>query len=88
MKSHLLEPLGLHPVGISAVNTASEKNVICPRYAVRLGLPRGPLIDISVAEGPEDGLFGDTTQMLIGRDVLQHGILIYMGSQGQFTLAF
>lgn len=87
VKNGVLEPLGLHPVGLGAMHTASDHHVICPNYAVRIGFPHGAL-EVSVIQGPETGLFGETTQMLIGRDVLQYGLLVYMGQEGQFTLCF
>ena len=89
IKKGVLDPLNIHPIGIGAANTASHHHVICPIYAIRLIFPNGPAVDpISVFEGPEDGLFGDTTQALIGRDVLRYGLFIYMGTEGLFTLSF
>jgi hypothetical protein len=31
---------------------------------------------------------GQNIQCLIGRDILQHGVLIYIGYSNQFTLSF
>jgi hypothetical protein len=80
----LLGPLGLHPVSSAAVNTPTSQGVACPLYAVQLALPNG-FIEVNVLEAP---LQGQNIQALIGRDVLRHGVLIYEGHSGHFTLAF
>lgn len=85
VQAGLLGPLGLHPVGSSLINTPSSEGVSCNLYAVRIVLPNGNYIDSTVIEAP---LQGQNIQALIGRDVLQHGILIYQGHLGQFTLSF
>jgi hypothetical protein len=84
----VLGPLGLHPVGAIAINTPSSHGVPCALYAVRLTLPYGGYLDMSVIEAPSDGMVGQTVKGLLGRDVLQHGLLIYLGQRGQFTLSF
>lgn len=84
VKKGLLNPLGLHPVGSVPVSTPTSQNVTCATYAVLLGLPNG-FLEISAVETP---LQGQNIEALIGRDVLQHGLLIYNGASGQFTLAF
>jgi hypothetical protein len=80
----LLGPLGLHPVGSMPVNTPTSQNVICPLYAVQLSMPNA-FIDVTVIEAP---LQGQNIQALIGRDILRHGVLIYQGHIGHFTLSF
>lgn len=88
VKRGILAPLGLHPVGMAEINTPSSQRVPCALYAVRVTFPHGQWLDTSVIEGPPDGLAGQTIDGLIGRDILQHGLLIYLGGMGQFTLGF
>jgi len=82
----LLAPLGLHPVGQTSVvtPTTTGAGVNCPLYAVLLTMPNG-WIEATMIEAP---LANQNIEVLIGRDVLQHGLLIYQGRTGQFTLAF
>ncbi len=51
-----------------------------------MGFPNGVMVHNAVAiEAP---LAGQHIQCLIGRDILQHGVLIYVGYMNQFTLSF
>lgn len=84
VKTDLLDPLGLHPVGEVPVNTPTGHHVPCLIYAVQLTLPQGT-IEVTVIEAP---LEGQNIQALIGRDVLKHALLIYQGPSSQFTLSF
>ena len=84
VKAGLLGPLGLHPINVAPVTTATGIDIPCPVYAVQLGLPANR-IEITVIEAP---LEGQHIQALIGRDVLQHGLFIYQGPSNQFTLSF
>lgn len=77
--------LGLEPVGIAYINTPSSANVQCNKYAVRLMFAINVVVEAIVIEAP---LQGQNIQCLIGRDVLAHGILIYIGYANQFTLSF
>jgi hypothetical protein len=88
VREGILTTLGLHPVGTVNINTPSSKGVPCPLYSVRLTLPHRGYIDTSVIQAPPDGLAGQNIDGLIGRDVLQYGILIYLGQKQQFTLSF
>lgn len=82
----LLAPLGLHPVGVADVLTPTTGStpVKCPLYAVTLMMPNG-WVETTVIETPLDG---QNIDVLIGRDVLKHGLLIYQGHSSQFTLSF
>lgn len=84
VKKDLLMPLGLHPVGAMAVTTPTSQDISCPLYAVQLTMPNG-FLEITVIEAP---LQGQNIQVLIGRDILKHGLLIYQGHSSQFTLSF
>lgn len=80
----LLSSLGLHPVGSVPVSTPTDTNVQCNLYAVQLNFPYGSL-DVTVVEAP---LQGQNIQVLIGRDVLKHAVLIMQGPSNQFTISF
>jgi predicted aspartyl protease len=74
--------LGLQPVGVQTVNTPTSQGVTCDEYLVRLIMG---WIEVTAIEAP---LQGQHIQVLIGRDVLSHGLLIYNGANNQFTLSF
>ncbi len=76
---------GLKPVGAIRVNPVSSSNVRCYQYAVRLLFPNNVIVEIPVIEAP---LRGQGIQGLIGRDVLAHGVLIYIGYSNLFSLSF
>jgi len=85
IQTGLAQQLGLQPVGTLSVNTPSSANVQCNTYAVRLLLPENLVAGVVAIEAP---LVGQNIQGLIGRDLLQHGVLIYLGKENQFTLSF
>jgi len=56
------------------------------QYHLSLTFPNGVSVPSIIAvEAP---LGGQHIQCLIGRDVLQHGVLTYIGYINQFTLSF
>lgn len=77
--------LGLRPVGVSFINTPSSTNVKCYEYSIRLVFPNNVIVEASVLAAP---LQGQHTQCLIGRDILAHGVLIYIGYTHTFSLSF
>lgn len=77
--------LGLNPVGLVFINTPSSTNVRCYEYLVRLVFPNNVLYEGTVIEAP---LQGQHIQCLIGRDVLAHGVLVYIGYVSTFSLSF
>ena len=82
----LAATLGINPVGTTFINTPSSTNVNCFQFDVQLVFPNNINIpSIVVTEAP---LQGQYIQCLIGRDVLQHGVLIYTGYDNSFTLSF
>jgi len=81
----LASRLGLNPVGITQITTPSSANVACHEFLVRLLLPNNVVVDTTVIEAP---LQGQPIQCLIGRDVLAHGVLVYVGYVNLFTLSF
>jgi predicted aspartyl protease len=83
----VVESLELRPVGVAQISTPSTtKPQWVHRYAVDLVFPNGENIhDVMALEAP---LGGQRIQCLIGRDVLAHGLLVYLGHTNQFTLSF
>ena len=77
--------LGLQPVGVSFINTPSSTNVRCYEYLIRLVFPNNVVVEASVIAAP---LQGQEVQCLIGRDILAHGVLIYIGYTHTFSLSF
>jgi predicted aspartyl protease len=82
----IADKLGINPVGTALVNTPSSENVSCNQFDVQILLPENiSFSSIVVIETP---LQGQHIQCLIGRDILQKGILIYTGYENSFTLSF
>lgn len=85
----LLATLGLNPVGLVPIVTPTTTTPHpAPQYAVRLVFPQhggGVYDSLALTEMP---LIGQNIQALLGRDVLQVGVLVYNGPMGLFTLAF
>lgn len=81
----LATSLGLQPVGTTKITTPSSTEVDCYEYAVRYVLPNDVVAEGTVIEAP---LQGQQIQALIGRDVLAHGVFIYIGYMGGFSLSF
>jgi hypothetical protein len=85
IRQGLASQLGLNPVGVTHINTPSSTNVPCYEYVVRLLFPNNVLVEATVLEAP---LQGQHIQCLIGRDVLAHGVLVYIGYGNLFSLSF
>jgi predicted aspartyl protease len=81
----LAAKLGLQPVGVTQIATPSSTGVECFEYAVRYILPNNVVADGTVIEAP---LEGQQIQALIGRDLLAHAVLVYIGYTGSVTLSF
>ena len=81
----LAAQLGLQPIGIAYINTPSSTNVRCYQYVVRFLFPANVIVESTVIEAP---LQGQTIQCLIGRNVLAHGVLLYIGYVNTFSLSF
>ena len=78
--------LGINPIGTTQINTPSSTNVICNQFDVQIVFPYNVNIpSVVITEAP---LKGQHIQCLIGRDILQHGVLIYNGYDNSFTLSF
>ena len=85
LREGLAQDLGLQPTGTRTIHTASDTNVRCYEYLVRLLFPNDILFETDVIEAP---LKGQHVDCLIGRDVLSNGILVYIGTDNLFTLSF
>ena len=85
VKEGIAARLGLLPIGVVQMNTPSSSGVRCYRYAVQLLFPNQVVVRCTVAEAP---LKEQPIQLLIGRDILRHGVLVYIGQTNSFTLSF
>lgn len=85
LQQGIASKLGLHPVGVTLINTPSSTNVRCYQYEVRLIFPNNVIAQTTAIEAP---LQGQNIQCLIGRDVLAHGVLVYIGYVNSFSLSF
>ena len=81
----LARTLQLEPIGVQKVNTPSSENVECGVYHVRLYFPENVGLESNVLATP---LKGQDIACLIGRNVLAHSVLVYIGRENQFTLSF
>ena len=82
----VFDKLEINPVGTVLINTPSSTNVSCNQFNVQIIFPNNVSISsIVVTEAP---LQGQHIQCLIGRDILQYGVLIYNGHDNSFTLSF
>lgn len=78
--------LDLIPIGRTFLNTPSSTDVPCLQFDIPLIFPNQVLLQSIIAiEAP---LTDQHIQCLIGRDVLQHRVLIYNGYDNSFTLSF
>jgi predicted aspartyl protease len=85
IREELARDLGLQPTGTTTINTPSDTNVRCYKYAIQLLLPNDISFETPVLAVP---LKGQHIDCLIGRDVLARGILVYIGPDNLFTLSF
>jgi hypothetical protein len=84
--SSVIHELGLLPTGAISIATPSHQNHEVLTYDIDLIIEqnRFTIQDIQVFA---TGLNNQGIQGLIGRDVLQHMLLVYNGYSGDFTLA-
>jgi predicted aspartyl protease len=85
VKTGTAAKLGLQPVGLQKTHTASQKDVECPIYQIRLIFSNGHTVEATVMELP---LEGQHIQGLLGRDILAKSILLYSGPTNHFSLSF
>jgi hypothetical protein len=77
--------LGINPIGVSRISTPSSENVKCFEYSIMVDFQGHAQANINALEAP---FRGQHIQFLIGRDLLEHGVLVYIGYKNQFTLSF
>ena len=82
----IVEHLGLICRGVTQIATPSSKAHPCNVYDVSLQFPNG--VNVAIVPVIEAPLEGQNIQCLIGRDILEHGILIYSGYTNSFSLSF
>jgi hypothetical protein len=76
--------IGFQLLASGAVSTLFPGSGFVPEYSARVEFPNGSGFDITALEvSLPSGL-----QMLIGRDLLAKGLLIYDGLNNSFTMAF
>jgi len=83
----VIQQLGLKPVGVTMMSTPSTTAPVqVSQFNLGLSFPNGVFVPSIIAiEAP---LSGQHIQCLIGRDVLKHGVLTYIGYMNQFTVSF
>jgi predicted aspartyl protease len=86
ISASIIEPLGAQPVRTVRINTPSTHGMECNVYALQILFP-GTLVKVPV-QAVAAPLQGQNIQVLIGRDILQHGVFVYQGMSDTFTLAF
>lgn len=80
--------LGLQPVGVTSMSTPSTTTPVSSRlFNVDLTFLTNN-VNVTGVVAIEAPLGGQHIQCLIGRDILQHGVLVYIGYINQFTLSF
>lgn len=85
IRADITNQLNLKPVGTTLIQTASTTNVRAYEYLLRFLMPNGVIAEVRAIAAP---LQGQNIQCLIGRDILRHGVLIYLGHDNSFTLSF
>jgi predicted aspartyl protease len=86
IREGIADRLGIVPVGVAQVQTAGH-SVQCYEYLVTLAFQNKVVIqNAKVIQAPMQSQ--QQVECLIGRDVLQHGVLIYTGYINQFALSF
>lgn len=85
IRQGLATQLGLNPIGVTYINTPSSTNVPCYEYVVRLLFPNNVVAETTVLEAP---LLGQHIQCLVGRELLAHGVFVYVGYVNLFSLSF
>ena len=83
----VIQQLGVQPVSAVPVHTPSTITAVhCNQYQVNIYFPQGVTVeDVLAIEAP---MGGQNIQCLIGRDILRHGVLVYIGYANQFTISF
>ena len=87
IKVGIAKDLNLKPHGTINIATASHHNVVCPTYDVDIVFKLHKVV-VQNVHVFESNFEGQTIDGLIGRDILNQGMLIYTGYDNSFTLGF
>ncbi len=82
IRQGIAQQLGLQPVGVTYINTPSSTNVPCYEYLIRLVFPNNVVGETTAIEAPLKD------QHILGREVLAHGVFVYIGHSNLFSLSF
>jgi hypothetical protein len=81
--------LGLEPVGITKITTATAPTYEAHVFRIRVVFPDGNMeFEVNAVEVPYLIRPKVRIKCLIGRDILKHSILIYNGHRNMFSLDF
>lgn len=86
ISTKVVQELKLVARGVTTISTPSSDSHPTNVYDVDLFLPNK--VGVNNVLAIEATLTTQNIDCLIGRDVLQHGVLIYNGYTGSFTLSF
>jgi len=85
ISDNLIKKLNINPTGKVLVNTPTAMNVSCDEYHLRVIFPNNVIIETFVVSAPMEG---QNVNCLIGRDLLQHSVFVYIGYARTFSLSF
>jgi len=80
------ETMGLAPNGIAKLASASHHSSDCNTYPVRLAFPMWN-VNLDCAKAMGVRIKNQGIIVLVGRDLLQHCLLVYNGTDGTVSLA-
>ena len=86
ISSKVVQSLELVPRGRTNIATPSSGSH--PANVYDIALKFGETVTIGLIRAVEVNLIAQNIDCLIGRDVLHHGVLIYIGYTNLFTLSF
>jgi predicted aspartyl protease len=84
IREGIADRLGIDPSGSDWLTTALSSYTQCPVYPVRLLFSEEASFEVTVAAVP---LPYQNVECLIGRDVLRHAVLTYIGFKNTFTMS-
>jgi len=86
IREGLMQKLKIAPISTTYINTPSHVNQRCLQYHVQMIFSNNVGVQsLVITEAP---LQNQHIQCLIGRDILQQAVLIYIGYNNSFTLSF
>lgn len=91
--AQIIAPLGLNPTGVMMAHTPSTAGNAVPmqQYDLMIYIP-GSMINVGWSidslQVSASSFSGQSIDGLIGRDIIDRGLLVYNGQAGHFTLAY